>query len=246
MHAQPFLPLPRAQAVRLRALRRPFTPCPVPGPYRLPPAVLDRLAALLEPFRNREAAFALAVFLARFWSAPGRLARAFPIDRRALTDHADLGLTEARVRGALGTLELVGFLDRAMVSAGSRYKPTPDGLQRKPVLWQFGGEFLPLFDKANDRARAVRGGRQGDRRPPAPAPLSRSPMAVLAASSPNSPKDNRSSERSILMGDLQRGLPGKSLRLPAAPDPAASRSPIEEALARFEAAFRKREGGSDA
>jgi hypothetical protein len=30
------------------------------------------------PFRNREAAFALATFLARFWSVPGRVAGSFP------------------------------------------------------------------------------------------------------------------------------------------------------------------------
>ena len=39
---------------------------------------------------------------------------AFPIDRRELAEHAALGLTEARVRGAIRTLEEVGFLDRAV------------------------------------------------------------------------------------------------------------------------------------
>lgn len=240
MYAQPFLPLPRQQAVRLRAIRRPFAPSPAPGPYRLPAAVLDHLTSLLEPFRNRDAAFALAVFLARFWSAPGRLALAFPIDRRALADHADLGLTEARVRGALATLEMIGFLDRAMTPAGSRYKPTPDGLHRKPVLWQFGSEFANAFQSANNHARAARSSRQGDRRSLVPAVPSRPSMPILAASPPRSPKDKLSSERVFLMGDLQRGSPGGSLGLPAMSDPAVSRSPVEEALARFELAFRSR------
>ena len=74
----------------------------------------DRLAAALAPFRNRDAAFALATFLGRFWSTPARLLAAFPIDRRELADYAALGLTEARVRGAIRTLEEVGFLDRAV------------------------------------------------------------------------------------------------------------------------------------
>jgi hypothetical protein len=52
----------------------------------------DRLAAALMPFRNREAAFVLATFLARFWSVPGRVAGSFPIDRRALADHEGLEL----------------------------------------------------------------------------------------------------------------------------------------------------------
>ena len=56
------------------------------GPYRLPHDVRDRLAAALAPFRNRDAAFALATFLGRFWSTPARLLAAFPIDRRELAD----------------------------------------------------------------------------------------------------------------------------------------------------------------
>src|SRR5207237_8988637 len=69
--------------------------------HRLPHDVRDRLQAALSPYRNRESAFALAVFLGRFWSAPGRLATAFSIDRRELAEYAALDLTEARVRGAI-------------------------------------------------------------------------------------------------------------------------------------------------
>src|SRR5205085_5217601 len=108
----------------------------------------------------RDAAFALATFLGRFWSAPNRLLTAFPIDRRELANHAALGLTEARVRGAIRALEEVGFLDRAIAS-GSTHKPTPEGLHRKPVLFMFGSEYGPLFGAANRRAAEARERRSG-------------------------------------------------------------------------------------
>jgi hypothetical protein len=54
------------------------------------------LTAALEPWRNRDAAFALAVFLARLWSTPSRIIDAFPIDRR------EFGLTEDTVPGRSG------------------------------------------------------------------------------------------------------------------------------------------------
>src|SRR5687768_6690864 len=146
--AHPLLPFPRPGSRRSRSVRCPFTPSPCDGPYRLPRDVRDRLTVALVPFRNRDAAFALATFLGRFWSAPNRLLTAFPIDRRELAGHAALGLTEARVRGAIRVLEEVGFLNRAVVS-GSTHKPTPDGLHRKPVLFMFGSEYGLLFSKAN-------------------------------------------------------------------------------------------------
>src|SRR5215207_3581581 len=165
--AHPLLLFPRAAPRRSRGVRRPFTPLSA-GPYRLPHDVRDRLAAALMPFRNRDAAFALATFLGRFWSTPGRLLSAFPIDRRELADHDALGLTEARVRGAIRTLEEVGFLDRAMVS-GSTHRPTPDGLHRKPVLYLFGSDYGPLFSAANKRAATARERRTGTRRTLTPA-----------------------------------------------------------------------------
>src|SRR4051794_29115834 len=111
--AHPLLPLPRPPSARRRYSRRPFTPSQA-GVYRLPHDVRDRLAAALAPYRNRDSAYALAVFLGRFRSTPARLLSAFPIDRRELADHAALGLTEARVRGAIRTLEEAGFLNRAL------------------------------------------------------------------------------------------------------------------------------------
>ena len=126
----PLLPLPRPPSTRRRGSRRPFAPSQA-GVYRLPYDVRDRLTAALMPYRNRDAAFALATFLGRFWSTPARLLTAFPIDRRELAEHAALGLTEARVRGAIRTLEEVGFLDRA-VASGSTHKPTPEAV---PAKW---------------------------------------------------------------------------------------------------------------
>src|SRR4051812_1714562 len=101
--AHPLLLFPSPVPRRSRSNRRAFTPVSA-GPYRLPRDVRDQLAAALMPFRNRDAAFALAVFIARFWSTPARLLTAFPIDRRELAGHAALGLTEARIRGAIRTL----------------------------------------------------------------------------------------------------------------------------------------------
>jgi hypothetical protein len=153
------LPLARP---RVRSVRRPFhlTPIGARSPYRLPRDVQDRLASALAPYRNREAAFALAVFIARFWSAPGRIVESFHIDRRALSEGnssaaEDLNLTEKRIRSAIRTLEEIGFIDRA-VTSGSKYKATETGLQRKPVRFLFGSEYFPLFDAANKRAAAAR------------------------------------------------------------------------------------------
>src|SRR3954449_984620 len=155
---QPLLPLPRPSRARVRSLRRPFTPSKNAGPYRLPHDVWDRLVSTLAPARNRDAALALAVFLGRFWSTPSRIMSAFPIDRRELADRADLGLTEAQVRGAIRALEAAGFLDRAIPGKGSRHKLTGAGeLHRRPVLFQFGSEYASSFSLANKRAQKARG-----------------------------------------------------------------------------------------
>jgi hypothetical protein len=210
--------------VRTRHARRPFHPSQGRGPYRLPHDVSDRLLEALASFRNRDAAFALAVFLARFWSVPGRVAGSFPIDRRALTDHAGLDLTEARVRGAIRTLEAVGFLDRAIPAPGSLYKATPEGLHRRPVLFVFGSDYAPAFLAANARAAAARGRRSGERRPVPAANARRPSVAGSEAPALKSPKNKSEADPQVIMGEL------KSSQLPLASDPD---SPLEAALERL-------------
>src|SRR4051812_3843408 len=199
--AHPLLPLPRPPSSRRRSYRRSFAPSQA-GVYRLPYDVRDRLAAALAPYRNRDAAFALATFLGRFWSTPNRLLSAFPIDRRELANHVALGLTEARVRGAIRTLEEVGFLDRA-VASGSTHQPTPDGLHRKPVLFMFGADYGPLFSAANRRAGAARELRSGARRTSTPAKLLQPSTGLPRTRSLNSPKNKSREASKVLMGEIR-------------------------------------------
>ncbi len=159
------------------------------GPYRLPAGVRDRLSTALEGRKNRDAAFALAVFLARFWSSPRRLLCAIPVDRRALAEHEALGLTEARVRGALAVLVEVGFLARYEPEAGKKYQRTEGGLQRRAILHRFGEEYAVALMAANARAQAARGAPAPSRRSVpsrpqpqrAPAPSAAAARAIPAA-----------------------------------------------------------------
>src|SRR4051794_6557695 len=130
---------------------RPLHPCA----YRLPHDVRDRLAAALKPRRNRDACMVLAAFIGRFWTAPKRLGLPFMLDRRALAPVEALGLTEARVRGAIRALERVGFLDRA-VTDGRTHQRTPDGLHRKPIAFLIAPDFREMFDRANRAAQSRR------------------------------------------------------------------------------------------
>jgi hypothetical protein len=221
MLVQPQISRALVQQPRQRSVRRPFHPSKGQGPYRLPPDVRDRLAAALAPFRNREAAFTLAVFLGRFWSAPGRIAEAFHIDRRELAEHRDLDLSEKQIRSAIRTLEKAGFLDRA-VTSGSRYKATEDGLRKKPIRFQFGREYAQLFMAANNRSAAARGGDSRSRRVIAPSQPSRASTALPEARRPASdpraaahhpplepplkgPKSKSEAYRSVNLGPLAKG-----------------------------------------
>jgi hypothetical protein len=178
----------------------------------------------------------LATFIARFWSVPGRVTGSFPIDRRALADHKGLELTEARVRGAIRTLEAVGFLERAIPPSGSRYKATEDGLHRKPILFVFGLEFAPMFLAANKRAQAARGDHLRGRRAITPSTSLRASVGILKAQRTNSPKSKSEAEKTVLMGDLRQEscLPAKLFD----PDPK-----LEAAFARLEEGFRQSRGG---
>lgn len=189
----------------------------------------------LTRYRNREAAFALATFIARFWSAPGRVAGAFPIDRRELADRQDLGLTEAKVRGAIRVLEEVGFLDRAIPPSGSRYKATEDGLRRKPILFMFGSEYAPAFIAANKRAKVARGDLCHGRRA-IPAETVQGPSKALPGGRPtNSPKSKSEAEKTVIMGEIRKGgMPPAALE----PNPG-----LEAALDRLLQGIRQSRGG---
>lgn len=211
-----------------------------PAGYRLPHDVADRLKSALAGYKNRDAAMALAVFLARFWSSRAKMARPFPVDRRALADRDDLGLTEARIRGALRVLEEIGFLNRGLPPAGSVHRMTAAGeLIRKPITFGFGTEFGPLFAAANARAERARLRRQGRAVQGNPAvPAARHPRPVRTAfptiSMPetSSPKDKERSGYVVLMGQLKGSARGE-----AAGRPAISTA-LDAALSRLGAAMR--------
>jgi hypothetical protein len=230
------LPLVLAQRPRQRRVRSRFrTKKSETGSYRLPRDVQERLVVVLEPFRNREAAFTLAVFLARFWSAPGRLVEVFHIDRRALCEHDDLDLTERQIRSAIATLEQVGFLDRALTS-GSHYKATEDGLRRKPIRFQFGSEYFPLFDAANKRAAVVRGRQAEAARAQTLVSSHRASTASAEARPPKWPKSKSEADRFVNLGHLvkENGLPPQTLE----PNPQ-----LEAALDRLLQGIRQSRGG---
>ena len=203
---------PRAARPRLRSVRRPFRPSTDTGPYRLPRDVQERLGVALTGYRNRDAAFALAVFIGRFWSAPGRIEQAFPIDRRALANRPDLGLTEAKVRGAIRTLERVSFLDRIEPDRGSRYQRSDTGdLHRKPVPFRLGLGYRAAFETANKRAQKARERRGQERRPLTQGRASR-PSVVLPAARPlKSPKVKTSEAARVLMGEIRPSLTPTSI-----------------------------------
>lgn len=233
-----FLPA-TAPPVRLlpsqRRARGPWTPTAPAGPYKLPRAVLDRLCVVLGGFRNADAAYALAVFLGRFWSAPGRLDRAFPVDRRALTDHANLGLTEGQVRGALRVLETIGFIEREFVAGSRLYQRTATGPHRRPITFRFGREFSPAFREANARAQAARGTPSPARRPVAPLNASRPSTGLLEAPSLRLPIA-MSVAGNLLMGSAGREPAKRGFREVREAPAIEPGSDLGSALARLQAA----------
>ena len=231
------LALARPLAARVRSVRRPFRPSAGEGAYRLPHDVRDHLSAALTPFRNRDAAFALATFLARFHSNPDRLLGGFMIDRRELADRPDLALTEARVRGAIRALEAIGYLERGLTT-GSTHKATEDGLRRKPIRFVFGSEYVPLFRAANQRARrahkASAGGDRAARRVVTPSVAPRPSTSVLEGQALNSPKHKSEANPQVNLGEIrqQSGLPAQP----------SQDSALERALQRLKEAIGKPRG----
>ena len=158
-----------------------------------------------------------------------------PLDRRALADRPDLGLTEDRIRGAIRTLEAVGFLDRAIAS-GSTHRKTGDGeLHRKPILFRLGADYAPAFIAANRRAAAARGRHSGERRTYGALKLPRRSTVDFRASPLKSPKATGVSESTVPMGEIRKesGLPPKAF----VPDPK-----LEAALEKLKRAIGKAGG----
>lgn len=255
MSVCPSLPLdliataPSAPHPYKRRVRRPFAPSTASGRYSLPRGLAEWLMVELAGYRNRDEAMALAVFLARFWGAPGRHRRAFPIDRRALAGNATLGLTEARIRGALARLEHVGFVNRMPV--GRTHQVQGGELHRRPATFRFGPDALAAFDAAHARqARTRQRSRTPKPRLP-PVPVHGPSMAFPCPPRPpfSSPKSTGFPKEEISMGDFVR------LRSqPTAPSwPSVTRaaltpgpSNVDGALARFAEARRGRSHAAEA
>jgi hypothetical protein len=234
----PGVSIHRVPRSRVREVRRPFRPARSSARYQLPHEVRDRLVTALKPYRNRAAALALAEFVACSHSGPGRVALAFPIDRRELAKIPGLDLTEAKIRGAIRVLEEVAYLDRDIEPPGSRYKPTPEGLHRKPVLYVFGGDYARAFIEANERAYAAARRRSRERRPN-PSDAARQPSAAPASVfSTKSPKDTRVADQRVSLGELAKGgIAPKRDNFVARPPAAAPDPAFEASLARYETLF---------
>lgn len=215
----PGIDLPRRFRPSQRRRRDPFSPGAPVGPYRLPSGVSEALGRLLAPFRNREATFALAVFLARHWSSRDRLGREFPICRRSLADHPKLGLSEGRIKGAIALLERVGFIERPLTVKGSGYRATEEGLRRKPILFRFGAWFAGAFQEANRKAGKARQATKvtgviGTARPPG------RPVTNLTKRNPIG---------TVIMGKIERAIEDAVVTEP--------NSPLEQALASWRSAI---------
>jgi hypothetical protein len=152
-----------------------------------------------------------------------------------LAEHGELDLTEKQIRSALRVLEEIGFLDRA-VTSGSRYKATEDGLIRKPIRFQFGGEYAPLFISANRGAAARRERLSGSDRSQVLVTNHQASAGLPVAQNAKGPKSKSEADRTVYLGPLvkESGLPAKTFD----PDPR-----LEAALARLEEGFRQSRGG---
>src|SRR5215207_7627370 len=171
---------------------------------------------------------ALATFIARFWTAPKRLGLPFMLDRRALAPIEALGLTEARVRGAIRALERVGFLER-MSASGRTHQATPDGLHRRPVAFTFGTDYRDAFSIANKRAAAARDRRSRIGRAQMPAAPQRPSTPLPTARPANSPKYSPSEASKVHLGEMVSHPPESTFQNAA----------LRAALDRWRLAFEK-------
>ncbi|WP_048710777.1 hypothetical protein [Microvirga massiliensis] len=143
-----------------RPLGRAFHVSRTCGPYRIPHEAIEFIAPLLEKRGNRAEAAALLRFLARYWSSPKKLGEPFPIVRRTqdrkglgslggLKDCAELGQTEAQIRGAIKTLVEAGIIVRLNPDSG--HVRGEDGIRRRVAWYRFAPELEAIFSAANTR-----------------------------------------------------------------------------------------------
>ena len=97
------------------------------------------------------------------------------------------------------------------MTRGSPYQPTPEGLRRKPVEFQFGTDYVPLLVGANRRAAAARERRLMARPLPMPGgPPSTAPPAPLLPEGTrvlNSPKIKLSEATVVYLGENRTTTP---------------------------------------
>jgi hypothetical protein len=112
------------------------------------------------------------------------------------------------VRGAIRTLEAVGFLDRWQTT-GSRYKATEHGLRRKPIPFTFGAEYMPLLLQANRWSAARRSRDEQGGRAASPA-ARKGPTAPRLQQPCYLPKDKSAARNEMLMGKISTLRPQES------------------------------------
>ena len=119
------------------------------------------------------------------------------------------------------------------MTRGSPYQPTPEGLRRKPVEFQFGTDYVPLLVAANRRAASARERRLLARPLPMPGgPVRPStappPTLVPGARTLNSPKIKLSEATVVYLGENRTTTPST-----------LSNSKLEAALDRWKKAAEK-------
>ncbi|WP_106335912.1 hypothetical protein [Alsobacter soli] len=124
-----------------------WLPSSYSGGYRLPGLISERIRIMLASFKNKEAAFKLFVFLARFHTGWRSGMRRMTIDRRKLAGHPALKLTEDQIKGAIKTLRAAFLLEQ--IPYAEAYA---DGLCRNPgepqmraAWYAFSAEIAALF-----------------------------------------------------------------------------------------------------
>ena len=175
----------------MRARRGNWLPSNWNGNYRLPIRLAARLKADLAEFRNRDAAYALFVLLARHHAAPRTIGRGlhtgFAVDRRALSNSSKSSLTENQVRGAIQKLVRVGAVETIHASESLRQP----GKHNNPQSYRFVGDYAKMLaDSASKSRRFSKGSADGRKH---------------SSSFSKSPKDSRDREAGLHSGDLMMG-----------------------------------------